>query len=100
MNHVAADTVKYPEWIADDCRDADLGTVLDAWRRERRAANALDDVSKFPSNSLGDHRAGVGSVVGRDVREVSNRFSRPDDLHSRRNFAKASATSASVATSP
>ncbi|TQF28277.1 hypothetical protein UNPA324_00440 [Bradyrhizobium sp. UNPA324] len=83
MDDVTIDTTKYPEWIAHDCCYADLGTVRDAWRGERCASNAPDDVDEFLSDSSGDHRAGVGGIIRRDACEISKRFSRSDDLHPR-----------------
>jgi hypothetical protein len=47
MDYVATDTVKYPEWVADDRCDTNLGTVRNAWRRERRATDALHDVTNL-----------------------------------------------------
>src|SRR3954453_15111532 len=63
MDYVATDTVKYPEWVADDRCDTNLGTVRNAWRRERRATDALHDVNKSLADSFRDHRAGVAGIV-------------------------------------
>jgi hypothetical protein len=100
MDYVATDTVKYPEWVADDRCDTNLGTVRNAWRREWRATDALHDVNKSLADSFRGRRAGVAGIIGRDVREISKRLSRPYNLHPRLNFAKVASTSASVATSP
>jgi hypothetical protein len=43
----------------DDRCDTNLGTVRNAWRRERRATDALHDVNKSPAESFGDHRAAL-----------------------------------------
>jgi hypothetical protein len=45
IDRVVAYPIKYPKGIADDCDDAYLRTLRDAWSGFRRPRNTVDDAS-------------------------------------------------------
>jgi hypothetical protein len=57
---VIAHSVENPEWVANDCNDADIGALGDARSRFRCAANAVDDIDQAAFDRLGYRGAGAG----------------------------------------
>ena len=100
INRVFAHTIKYTKWITYDSDDAHLRSLRDSRSGFRIMGNAADDVFEPSPDGFGYRETGTGSVVRRNLMEISELPSRIDELHAERNFAKAVLISASVAASP
>lgn len=100
VDRVAAKPLEDSKWVADHGCCADVGTLRDAGCRERCALNAVNDVEESSCNGFCHSGTRAGRIVVCDVAEIGKGLSGIENLHLRRNFAKAAAISASVATSP